>query len=98
MKNQLLNVIDMFACDKGQDIEGTVTPPAQKHLQYFNPDYKPLSNEKKESFHSIVTTLLWSMKRARPELETAVGFLCTKVSKSDENYWKKLRRVITFVK
>ena len=37
------------------------------------------------------------MKRARPDLETAIGFLCTRVSKSDEDDWKKLRRVIAYV-
>ena len=37
------------------------------------------------------------MKRARPDLETAVSFLCTRVPKSDEDDWKKLRRVIDYV-
>ena len=85
MKDQLLNMIDMFACAEGQDIEEIVTSPAQKHLRDVKPDYKPLSNEKQESFHSIVATLLWIMKRARSDLETSVEFLCTRVSKSDEN-------------
>ena len=38
------------------------------------------------------------MKRSRPDLETAIGFLCTRVTKSDEDDWKKLRRVIAYVK
>ena len=38
------------------------------------------------------------MKRARPDLETAVGFLCTRVSKSDDMDWKKLRRTIAFIR
>ena len=88
----------MLACAEGQDIEETVTSPAQKHLRGVNTDYKPLSNEKKDNTHSIVAILLWIMKRARPNLETAVGLLCTRVSKSDEDDWKKLRRVIAFVK
>ena len=97
MKDQLLNVIDMFACAKGQYIEETLTSPAQKHLRDVNPDCKSLSNEKKESFYSIVATL-WIMKRAKPDLEIAVGFLCTRFSKSDEDNWKKLRKAIAFVK
>ena len=38
------------------------------------------------------------MKRARPDLETSATYLCTRVSKSDDDDWKKLRRVIAFVK
>ena len=38
------------------------------------------------------------MKRARPDLETAVGFMCTIVTKSDEDDWKKLRRALAYIK
>ena len=38
------------------------------------------------------------MKRARPDLETSVAFLCTRVTKSDEDDWKKLRRVLAYIK
>ena len=85
MKNQLLNMINMFACAKGQDIEEIVTSSTQKNLRDMNPDFKPLSSEKKENCHSIVATLLWIMKRTKPDLETAVGFLCIRVSKSNKD-------------
>ena len=38
------------------------------------------------------------MKRARPDLETAVAFLCTGVSKCGISDWKKLRRVLQYAK
>ena len=57
-----------------------------------------LGKAKSDSFHSIVQKLLWIMKRVRPDLETSVSCLCTRVSKSDEDDWKKLRRVIAFIK
>ena len=37
-------------------------------------------------------------ERARSDLETTVSFLCTRVSKSDEDDWLKLRRGIAYVK
>ena len=37
------------------------------------------------------------MKQARPYLETSIGFFCTRVLKSDEEDWRKLRRVIGYV-
>ena len=38
------------------------------------------------------------MKRARPDIETAVAYRCTRVSKSTNDDWKKLRRLIAFLK
>ena len=68
-------VVDMFTLADGREVNDMVTLPAQRHLRDVNPDCEPLTNEMSESFHSIVATLLWIMKRLRPDLETA-GFLC----------------------
>ena len=38
------------------------------------------------------------MKRARPGLETLVSFLTMRVTKSDVDDWKKLKRGLKFVK
>ena len=50
-----------------------------------------LDEEKSENFHSVVAKLLYIMKSTRSDLDTAVGFLITRVSKSDEDVWTKLR-------
>ena len=98
MKEQLENVIKLFNLADGNMVTEVVTSPARPHLRDVDPGCTPLNAKKSESFHSIVATLLWIMKRARPDLETAVGFLCTRVSKSDDMDWKKLRRVIAFIR
>ena len=97
MKDQLRNAIELFNEANGENVVEVVTSPAQRHLRDVNPECEPLSAKRSQSFHTIVATLLWIMKRARPDLETAIGFLCTRVSKSDEDDWKKLRRVIAYV-
>ena len=51
-----------------------------------------------EIFHSITAKLLYIMKRARPDIETTVAYLCTRVSKSNEDDWKKLRRLLCYCK
>ena len=38
------------------------------------------------------------MKRARHNLDTAVGHICTRVFKSDRDDWKTLQRIIVFIK
>ena len=53
---------------------------------------------KNEVFHSVTMKLLYIMKRERPDLEMAMSYLCTRVSRNTFDYWKKLRRTIVFVK
>ena len=97
MKDQLKETIDMFVQSEGSKVTEEVTSPARARLRDVNPEGIPLSKGKGDAFHSIVAKLLWIMKRARPDLETAVSFLCTRVTKSDEDDWLKLRRVIAYV-
>ena len=98
MKDQLQEAIDMFTLHEGSEVKEEVTSPARRHLREVDEKCAPLGQVKREAFHSIVAKLLWIMKRSRPDLETAVSYLCTRVSKSDEDDWAKLRRVIAFVK
>ena len=97
MKDQLQETIDMFVQSEGGKVTEEVTSPARARLRDVNPEGISLSKDKMDAFHSIVAKLLWIMKRARPDLETAVSFLCTRVTKSDEDDWLKLRRVIAYV-
>ena len=48
-------------------------------------------------FHSVVEKLLFIIKRSIPDLETDVGFLTTRVLKSDVDDCEKLRMILRFV-
>ena len=93
MRDQICEIIDSFS----EDIGGTVSTPAQKTLMEVNPLAEKLSPEKGDIFHSTVAKLLYLEKRARPDLETAVSFLTTRVSDPDVEDWKKLRRVLVYL-
>ena len=43
-------------------------------------------------------SLLFAAKRARPDLHTAVAFLCTRVKCPNMDDWKKLVRVLSYLK
>ena len=90
MKEQLKKVIDLFNEVNGSKVTEVVTSPAQKHLREVDPGCNPLNTKKEQSFHTIVATLLWIMKRARPYLETSVVVLCTRASNSDKDDWENL--------
>ena len=93
MKDQLLEVIEIF----GGDITGTVKTPAQHNIFYVNENSIKLIGKQCEVFHSVTQNILYITKKARPDLETAVAFLTTRVSKSDVDDWKKLERVLIWI-
>ena len=49
-----------------------------------------LSTEKGKLFHQLVARLLFASKRARPDIQVAVAFLCTRVKNPTEEDYKKL--------
>ncbi len=57
-----------------------------------------LNKEKKVQFHSTVAKLLFLAKRGRPDILLAVSFLTTRVKAPDEDDWKKLLRVLGYLK
>ena len=64
------------------------TSPCANHLWKVNKNAEKLDEKKADLFHSIVAKLLHVTKRSRPDIETAVAFLMTRVSKSDVDDWK----------
>ena len=85
MKDHLSQAIEIFNSCNGHRITENVISPAQRHTREVNLDYIPLNKAEKEVFHLIAEKFLWIMKRARPDLEPSVSFLCNRVSKLDED-------------
>ena len=54
-----------------------------------------LSEEDAQFFHNYVAKLLFLCKRARPDIQTAVAFLSTRVQNPDTNDYKKLTRTMS---
>jgi len=70
---------------------------AAEHLMNLNDSCRKLCEEDKEAFHHLVAKLLYLSKRARPDIQTAVAFLCTRVKSPDEDDYKKLARCISYL-
>ena len=49
-------------------------------------------------FHHHVARLLFVSKRARPNIQACVAFLCTRVKSSTEQDYKKLGKVVSYLK
>ena len=68
--------------------------------QLFKVDYKSPSLPLKDAelFHRHVARLLFGSKRARPDIQVCVAFLYTRVKAPTEQCYKKLGRVISYLK
>ena len=93
MKDQIREALDWFE----ETIYEKPTTPANNNLFNVQKDTIELNQEKSDLFHSIVAKLLYICKRARPDVETTVAYLCTRVSKSTTDDWVKLRRVLGYL-
>lgn len=85
----------------GDDLEGRAVNPAKGTL--FNEDKDEelrciLSKEKIDIFHHIVANLLFVAKRSHIDIDLAILYLCTRVSRPTKDDWLKLKRVLTYLK
>jgi hypothetical protein len=83
--------------DSGLNITKKVATPARKYLFDVDDSSPLLNKEESESFHSVVAKLLYVSLRARMDLLLAIGFLCTRVSKSTKQDQMKLKRVLEYI-
>ena len=72
--------------------------PAADHIFEVNPDGVPIDQEKKIIFHHIVAKLLFVSTRGRPDIQVPISFLTSRVAKPTEDDWKKLARVLGYLK
>ena len=81
------------------DMDGESATPAANHLFEVNEkDPVMLDKEQADMFHHNVAKLLFLCKRARPDIQTAVAFLCTRVKGPDSDDYKKLTRVMKYLR
>ena len=93
MKNQIVEAIEWGAVQSDRK----PATPAADDLFLKNDQAEDLSIERSDNFHSIVQKLLYICKRGRPDIEPALPYLCTRVSKPTIEDEKKLFRVLGYL-
>ena len=92
----LINVLKEFPEKMG----AAALSPAPDHLFKVRPEnevtYRP--EEQAQQFHPTVAHLLFLSAQARRGIQTAVAFLTTRVKKTYEDGWFKLRSVFKYLK
>ena len=72
--------------------------PWTTRLFNINDKTKLLDEHRKDVFHTNVVKCMFLAKRAKPDILLGISFLRTQVMKSNEKYWKKLVRIISYLK
>ena len=81
-----------------ESMRGTKPTAAPEYLFKTNDtDSVKLNKELAELYHTITATTLYLGQRARPDLQLAVSFLCTRVKSPDEHDWKKLTHLMMYL-
>jgi len=85
MRDPIEESIKMF----GEDVDDTVASPTNENLfTTYDRESDELGEDRSEIFHSVTAKLLFIMKRAKPDIETTILYLMTRVSKRNEKYGK----------
>ena len=74
-----------------------IQTPAAKHL-FQTRDTTKISKEKAEAFHTWAAKGLFLCQGSRLDTQMAVAFLCTRVKNPDEDDWKKLIRLLCYLR
>jgi hypothetical protein len=95
---EMLDYVEGMLETATDDMDGEAATPAGEHLFTVNVDAEKISEEDAQIYHHVVAKALFLCKRARPDLQTAVAFLCTRVKEPDVDDKKKLRRMIQYLR
>jgi hypothetical protein len=83
--------------DFGEAIKRSATSPAKRDLFDIDENSEVLATKESETFHSVVSKLLYVSKRGRLDIQLAIAFLCMRVSCSTKQDWMKLKRVLEYL-
>ena len=94
MKDYIAKMVEDFE----YEIPGAAKTPAANFLFKTNEKCPKLNEKMKEDFHTFVAKGLFACKRGRPDTQTAIAFLTTRVKQPDHDDWKKLQRMMSYLK
>ena len=91
-------MIDEILSDAPEDMDGVATTPAADYLFKVRDSAPKLDEERAILFHRKTAQILFVAQRGRPDLRTAISFLTKRVHSPDEDDYKKLARVVKYMR
>ena len=91
-------MIDEIISDVPEDMDGVATTPAADHLFKVRDNAPKLSEDRADFFHRKTAQILFVSHRGRPDFRTAISFLTKRVQTPDEDDYKKLARLVKYMR
>jgi hypothetical protein len=98
VKIKMIDNLQKILDDLPEEFNGTALTPAATHLMTVDETQPKVSEEKAQLFHTNVAKTLFLCKRARPDIQPTVAFLTTRVQSTNEDDYRKLIRMIQFLR
>ena len=93
----MIDYIVKILNDITEDMNQESATPDVHHLFYISEDATKLSQDDADLFHLFLAQLIYLSHRARPEIQIAVSFLCTRVRGSDTDDCKNMVRLMKYI-
>jgi hypothetical protein len=90
--------IEKMLEDLPEEFDGEAPTPAANYLFNADENSPKVDEERAQFFHKYVGKTLFTCKRARPDLQTAVAFLCERVKECQEDDYKKSKPMLQFIR
>jgi hypothetical protein len=98
VKFTMIDYIESMLDELPADMGGTAPTPASSYLFDVNDSAEKLPEELGNLYHHNAAKLLFLCKRARPDVQPATAFLCTRVKAPDVDDYKKLSRTMKYLR
>ena len=92
MKHYIEEALEAFP----EDIKKKANTPAKKDRFTGDKNSPKLDEERAKMFHSLTMKLMYVWQRNRTDIIATIAFLCTRVTKSTSQNWKKLKRLLEY--
>ncbi len=74
----MVDYVETMLTDLPDEMHGEAPSPSANHLRTVDDNQTKVDEKKVQFFHAHVAKMLFLCKRARPDLQTAVTFVCTR--------------------
>jgi hypothetical protein len=98
VKLNMIAYLEKVLEEMPEDMDGTASSPAAEYLFKVIDGAEVLDEATSIFFHATVAKLLFLCKRGRPDIQTAIAFLCTRVKEPTKHDYNKLARVIKYLR
>ena len=98
VKFSMVDYVQTILDEIPADMSGECATPASSYLFDVDANCDKLDRDAADLFHHYTAKLLFLCKRARPDIQPAVAFLCTRVQGPDTDDYKKLARVMKYLR